>query len=123
LRQTGGTALAHQHPGLHQRADALLQERGVPLGPRNQELGEGRQTGIVSQSCLQEFVRLHRRQRVQPHLRVVGLRTPSVPIFGAIVDQQQQAGHGQALDQAVKQGLRLGVDPVEILEDQRAGCP
>jgi hypothetical protein len=44
-----------------------------------------------------------------------------VLIFGAIIDQQQQAGRGQALDQAVQQGLRFGVDPVQILKDQQQG--
>ena len=37
---------------------------------------------------------------------------------GPVVDQQQEAGRGQALDQAVEQGLRLGVDPVQVLKHQ-----
>ena len=40
-------------------------------------------------------------------------------ILGAIVDQQQQAGRGQALHQAVEQGLRFGVDPVQVFEYQQ----
>ena len=39
-------------------------------------------------------------------------------VLGAVVDQQQEAGSGQALDQAVEQGLGLGVDPVQILAHQ-----
>jgi hypothetical protein len=46
---------------------------------------------------------------------------PAVLILGAIVDQQQQAGSGQALHQAIEERLGLGVDPVEILEDQQEG--
>ncbi len=34
-----------------------------------------------------------------------------------VVAQQEEPGRGQALDRAVELGLRLGIDPVEILED------
>jgi hypothetical protein len=44
-----------------------------------------------------------------------------MPVFRAVVHQQQQARRGQALHQAVEQGLGLGVDPVQILEDQQQG--
>ena len=56
LRQAIGPGFAHQHPGLHQGAHALLQKEGVALGARNQELLEGRQTGVVPQQGLQELV-------------------------------------------------------------------
>ena len=42
-------------------------------------------------------------------------------ILGAVVDQQEQAGGGQALHQAIEERLGLGVDPVEVLEDQQEG--
>jgi hypothetical protein len=42
-----------------------------------------------------------------------------VLVFRAIVDQQEDAGRRQALQQAVEQGLRLGVDPVQVFEDQQ----
>ena len=42
-------------------------------------------------------------------------------VLGAIVDQEQQAGCGEALNQAVQEGLGLGVDPVQVLEDQEQG--
>ena len=38
-------------------------------------------------------------------------------VLGPVVDEEQEAGRRQALDQAVEQRLGLGVDPVEILED------
>ena len=59
------------------------------------------------------------RQRVDPELGVVGLAAPGVAVLRAVVDQQQDAGGRQALDQAVEQRLGLGVDPVQILEDQQ----
>ena len=118
LCQAIGPGFAHQHPGLYQGAHALLQEEGVTLGARNQELLEGCQAGIIAQQGLQEFVGTGWRQRVEPQLRVEGLAAPAVLILGPVVDQQQESGRRQALDQAIEQGLRLGIDPVQILEDQ-----
>jgi hypothetical protein len=44
-----------------------------------------------------------------------------VLVLRPIVDQQQESGGGQALDEAVEQRLRLAVDPVQVLkyEEQR----
>ena len=42
-------------------------------------------------------------------------------VLGTIVHQEEEAGRGQALHQAVKEGLRLGVDPVQILKDEEEG--
>ena len=42
-------------------------------------------------------------------------------VLGAIVDQEQHAGCGEALNQAVQEGLGLGIDPVQVLEDQEQG--
>ena len=42
-------------------------------------------------------------------------------ILRAVVDQQQQAGRRQALDEAVEQRLGLGIDPVQVFEDQQQG--
>ena len=119
LRQAVRPRFAHQHPGLHQGAHALLQKEGIALGARNQELLEGRQAGIVPQQGLQELVSAGRGQRVEPQLRVVGLAAPAVLVLGPVVDQQQQAGGGQALHQAIEQGLGLGIDPVQVLKHQQ----
>ena len=108
-------------PGLHQRPHALLQEEGIALGALDQELLERRQAGVVPQQGLEEFVGARRRQRVEPQLRVVGLAAPAVLVLRAVVDQEEDAGGGQALDQAVEQGLGLGVDPVQVFEDQEQG--
>jgi hypothetical protein len=40
-------------------------------------------------------------------------------VLGTVVDEEQKARRGQALDQVVDQGLSLTVDPVQILEDQK----
>ena len=48
----------------------------------------------------------------------IGFAAPAVLVFWTVVDQEQQPGCGQALHQAVQQRLRLGINPVQILEDQ-----
>ena len=119
LRQAIGSRRADQHARLHQGPHALLQEEGVALGARDQQPLERRQAGIVPEQGLEELVGARRRQRVEPQLGVVGLAAPAVLVLGAIVDQQEDAGRRQALDQAVQQGLGLGIDPVQVLKDQQ----
>ena len=118
LCQAIGAALADQHPGFHQGPDALFQEKGVALGALDQEPLERHQAGVVPQQGLQQFLGARGGQGVEPELRVVGFISPAVLVLGAVVDEQEQAGGGQALDQAVEDRLGLGVDPVQVLEDQ-----
>jgi hypothetical protein len=40
-------------------------------------------------------------------------------VLRPVVDQQQELGRRYALDQAVEEGLGLGIDPVQILTDQQ----
>jgi hypothetical protein len=40
-----------------------------------------------------------------------------VLILGTIVDEHQEARGRQTRHEAIEQGLGLGVDPVEVLED------
>ena len=58
-------------------------------------------------------------KRVDAELAVVGLAAPLVLVFGAVVDEQQQPGRRQALDEAIEQRLGLGVDPVQVLDEQQ----
>ena len=119
LRQAVHAWVAHQHLGLHEGADALLQEEGVALGARNQERLEGHETRIIPQQRLQEFVGVRRGERIKAELRIVGLTAPAVLVLRPVIDQQLELGRGQALDEAVEQGLGLGIDPVQILEHQQ----
>jgi len=41
-----------------------------------------------------------------------------VGVFRTIADQQQEGRRRKALDEAVQHRLRLGVDPVQIFEDE-----
>ena len=40
-------------------------------------------------------------------------------VFRPVVDEQQEAGRGQAVDETVEQCLRLGIDPMQILAHQQ----
>jgi hypothetical protein len=51
-------------------------------------------------------------QGIDTRLAVVRLAAPGVAILRPVVHQEQEAGSGQALDQAIEDGLGLGVDPV-----------
>src|SRR5262249_39392636 len=108
---------------LHQRPHALLQEEGVALSACDQQVREGCQARVLPEERLQELVGTHRGQRIESHLRVVGLRTPLVLILRTIVDQKQQVSRGQALDQTVEEGLRLGINPVQVFADQQQWLP
>ena len=79
---------------------------------------EGLEAGVAAEQRLAAAPSaLSGGERVEPELAVVGLAAPAVPVLGAVVDEEQEAGRRQALDQAVESGLGLGVDPVEVLED------
>ena len=117
LGQTIRSPFSDQHLRFHQGAHALLQEEGIALRACDQKLGERCQARVVPEQALEQFVSASRRQRVEPELRVVGLAAPAMLVLGAIVDQQEDPSGRQALDQAVQQRLRLGIDPVQVLED------
>src|SRR5881397_62085 len=44
---------------------------------------------------------------------------PAVLVLRPIVDQRQEPGRRQALDEAVEESLGLGIDPVQVLTDQQ----
>ena len=92
LRQAIRATLTGQDPGLYQGAPALLQEERVALSPCDQQALEGLKAGVVAEEGLQECPGAGGRQRVEPQLCVVGLAAPTVLIFRAVVDQQQDAG-------------------------------
>ena len=75
--------------------------------------------GSSPQQSLEECVGARWGERVKPYLGVVGLAAPAVLVLGTVVDQEQETGRGQAVDQAVQQRLGLGVDPVQVFKDQQ----
>src|SRR5262249_20214690 len=85
----------------------------------DEERHERRQTWVISQQGLEDVRRAGGRQGVEPQLRVIRLAAPAVLVFRTVVDQQQHASRGQALDQRLKERLRLWIDPVQVFEDQQ----
>jgi hypothetical protein len=110
---------AGQRSRLHQRPDALLDEEGVP--PLHEQAPQGLHPRVIAQQGAQELPRALRRQRVEPQLAVVGLAPPAVLVLRPVVHQQEQPSRGETLDQAVEQGLRFPVYPVQVLEDEEEG--
>jgi hypothetical protein len=119
LRQAIGPRRADQPLRFHQGAHALLQKEGVALRLRNQTRLEWRQPSIVPQEALQPGLGTPRGERVEPELGVVGFLAPAVLILGAVVDEQEHAGSGEALYQTIEELLSLGGNPVQILDDQQ----
>ncbi len=121
LRQVIGPTRADQHPGLHQSAHAFFQEEGIALRARDEELEERRQGRVVPEEPVQQFLGTRGGERVEPELGVGRLTAPVMVVFGTVVDEEHEAGRRQAVDQAVQERLRLGVDPVQVLHDQEQG--
>ena len=118
--QAVGAALADQRAGLDQRRGRSPPGRtGCPRSARSAAPSAARSDGSSPSSAGQQLVGALGRQRVDPELGVVALAAPGVAVLRAVVDQQQDPGGRQALDQAVEQRLGLGVDPVQVLEDQQ----
>jgi len=42
-------------------------------------------------------------------------------VLRTVVDQEEDPRGRQAVDQQIQHGLRLGVDPVQVFEDQQQG--
>ncbi len=82
----------------------------------------GRMLGIGAEQGAEQLGGARLGQGIDARLAVVRLAAPAVAILRAVVHEEQEAGGGQALDQAIEDGLGLGVDPVQILEDQAAGA-
>ena len=81
----------------------------------------GVSAGVVPQEGLEQRLGARVGEGVEPQLGVVRFTAPAVLILGAVVDQQQHPRGRQALDQLIEHGLRLGVDPVQVFEDQQQG--
>ena len=80
----------------------------------------GSRARSVAEQRVEQLLGALGRQRVDPELACSSSCCPQrVPVLGPVVHQEQDPRRRQALDQAVEQRLGLGVDPVEVLEDQQ----
>ena len=115
--QPVGAALPGQGRCLHQGPHTLLEEEGIGFRPLDQKPLERTERSVRAEQRVKQLVGALGRQGIDPELAVVGLAAPGVLVLGTVVDEEQEARRGQALDEAVEQGLSLAVDPVQILED------
>ena len=115
-RQLIGAPLAHQDLCLDQRPDALLEEEWVPLGPLDQQSLERPKARVRPRARPRELLGALGGQRVDAELPVVALPAPAVLILGSVVHQEQETRGREALHQAVQEGLRFSIDPVQVLE-------
>ena len=118
LSEAIGPALAHQGLRLHESPHALFQKERVAIRPLDEQCPQRGQLGVGAQERLQEILGPFARERIDAELRVVGPVAPGVLVLGAIGDEEQETGGGEPVDQAVEPRLGLGIDPVQILEDQ-----
>jgi hypothetical protein len=79
------------------------------------------QPGIRAEERIEQLARALGRQRVQPHLAVVGLVAPGVAVLGTVVHEKEHPRGRHAGDETVQHFLGLGIDPVQILDDQTQG--
>ncbi|HEX9408362.1 MAG TPA: hypothetical protein VGA23_01790 [Methylomirabilota bacterium] len=119
LGQPVGTPPAEQRPRLDHRAYTLLDEKRITPGLAGKQGLERIERSVGSEQGIEQFAGGLRREHVEAQLRVERLVAPAVAVFGTIVDKKQQAYDRKALDKTVEERLRLGVDPVEILEDHK----
>jgi len=108
--------LTRQDSRLDQRADALLDEERVALGPLDHEPLERGERRVAPEQGVEQGLGALEGQGIDLELPVVGLAPPAVAVLRAVVHEEEHAGRGQALQQAVEQRLGLGVDPVQVLE-------
>jgi hypothetical protein len=96
------SSVAHQHALFEERLDYLLHEEGIAFGAFDDEpLERGHFTRVTNER------RKHLRgaflaQRIEPELCVVSLVAPLMEVFGAVIDQQQDAGRGEAVDDQIE---------------------
>src|SRR5262245_45818611 len=119
LGQTIGGPLTRQDLRLHQSPHTLLKEERVPFRPLDQQALEGLEPRIAPEKGLQQLTGAFGGQGVDAELPVVRLSAPAVLILGPVVDEQQQTCRWQTFHKVVEQRLGLGIDPVEILEQDQ----
>ena len=78
----------------------------------------GSRDGSSPSNCIEQFFATLGSQRIDPQLDIVGLPAPGVLVLGPVVDEEQDAVRRQALHQTIQKCLGLGIDPVQILEEE-----
>ena len=123
LCQAIGPRLPDQHPGLHQGAHALLQEEGIALGARDQQLLErvGRR---LARRPPAGPARTPRRWPAAAGRAAVACSRSCCPSRAGTPDDSSPAAGAApwaGSPPGCRAGLGLGIDPVQVFEDQQQG--
>ena len=73
---------------------------------------------MVAEERPEQLISRRRRKRVDLHAIEAGPTLPIVLELGPVLDEQQQPRGRDPVEQVVEERLRLGVGPLQILEDQ-----
>ena len=121
LAEPIGSALPSEGPRFHQRPHALFEEEGIALSTFDQQPFEVFEAWPRPEQRCEQLPRARRRERIQPYLLVIGLAAPGVRVLRPVIHEEEQPGRRQALDQEVQPHLRLGIDPVQVLDHEQHG--
>src|SRR6185436_15801539 len=89
------------------------------LRPLDENPLEWLERGVVAEERHEQLLGALRGQCCDLELTVVRLAAPAMPVFGAVVHEEQDASRREAPHQAVEDRLGFRIDPVEILEHQQ----
>ena len=110
-------AVAPKCAFVKQRLYDLFDKERIAAGALGNQTLERIEFDTLAEQSRQHRRAVCARQRVKPKLGIAALVGPFVPILWPIVDQQQDAGIGEAVSEKVEQRLGLRIDPVQVLED------
>src|SRR6266545_3307397 len=99
-------------------ADTLFQKEGIALRALDELRAELRHVRAVPQEAPQELLGHPLLQRVDGDLGVVAFLAPGLLVLRPVRDEEQDARGGQARHESVEDGLRLLIDPVQVLDHE-----
>src|SRR5262249_1633860 len=117
------TLVARQHFCFHKAPHALLEEERVAFRALDEQRAKRSQRSVGAEQAVEQALGRLGPERVESNLGVVALASPLVSILESVVDEQQQWVGRKALDQAIEQRLAVGIEPVQVLDDEQHGLP
>ena len=118
-----GAGPATEGTGVDEGAHALFEKEGVAAGARHQQRLQRAEAGVVAQKRLEQSVGAVGGEGVEAELEIGALARPRMAVIGAVGHQEHDARRRHRIHEGVEQGLRLGVGPVQILDDDEQGLP
>ena len=98
-------------------------KNGLPFVLSMMRLFSGRSSAASPSNAESSFSASSPVNWFKPVLQIVALRTPLMPVLGAIRHQQEDTRAANAACEQVEQRLGLLIDPVQVLEDHHDRLP